>query len=415
MDEPMALYRSDRFASAAASGADWRDASRQVLERLKDVLSADNAYNIGFLYISDELAADADNILALLQSVTHIEHWVGTAAIGVFGGGGAEYDEQPALAVMVGAIDDADFCVFSSLGLDDRAALDLLEPWADRHDPMLVLVHGDYTQGVDIMQTLIRIEQATGGFIVGGLSSARHDAVQFADGPTRGGLSGVAFSQNVAIMTGLTQGCAPLGPVRTITRCEDTVIMELDGRRAFDVFAEDLRDMAQKRTGHSPENIKMKKEIFFDPHDVGPTDSIFRGEVHVAFPVSGTDQTDYMVRNVVGIDPDKGWLVVAQTVQNGDHMLFVHRDDRTVQADLSRMLLGLRDRMAKDHPGSEPSAALYISCAARVASDPNDRPLGEMALIHEVFGDIPMAGFYAGGEISNRRLYSYSGIIILFL
>ena len=65
----------------------------------------------------------------------------------------------------------------------------------------------------------------------------------------------------------------------------------------------------------------------------------------------------------------------------------------------------------------KPRAALYISCVARagVRFSETERTGGEMALLRAVLGDIPIAGFYAAGEISNNRLYGYTGIIALFL
>lgn len=404
----MTLYRSDRFVSTAVSGGDWREVVKIALQTLESALAEEDPYNVGFIYMTDDLADDAESILGLLRSVTNIERWVGMAAHGVCGTG-VSYTGHPALSVMLGRIKEEDFCIFPALGLDETTAPALLESWEEDQDSMLILVHGDSVEGVDMMQSLVKIEQLTSGFIVGGLSSSHTSSIQIADGLTGDGVSGVVLSKDVVAITGLTQGCAPLGPVRTITRCQDNIITELDGQRAFDVFSEDLKSMAQKKTGHSPDHVKIKEDIFLDPHDIGPTESMFRGEVHVAFPVSGADQRDYMVRNIMAVDPDEGCLMVAQTIQNGDHMLFVHRDDDTMQADLSRMLLEIRERAAKETGQmGDLAGALYISCAARAQS-------GEMALVREVLGDIPLAGFYAGGEISNRRLYSYSGIIILFL
>jgi len=179
--------------------------------------------------------------------------------------------------------------------------------------------------------------------------------------------------------------------------------MELDGQRVFEIFSSDLRDLAVSK-GAAEEN-----------EDTDIQETLFRGEVHVAFPVQGSDQKDYLVRNIVGIDPEKGWISVGHPVMNGEQMMFVHRNNQTVRTDLSRALLEIRSRLETERGSFKPQGALYISCMARAQPDFGVGPGGEMALVREIIGDIPLAGFYANGEISNRRFYGYTAILILFL
>jgi len=399
----MILYTSDSFASASAAGTDWRDTARKVLESLQSARTAGDDFNIGFIYISDKLTEDARSILDLFRSVTRIEHWTGAIGLGVCGAG-AEYVDEPAISAMIGRIPAKDFCVFPAIDLNPAPARAALEKWCDESDPMLVLVHGDPAADNDPAIILAQLEQLTGGFLAGGLSSSRTVHLQFADELTQGGVSGVAFSQNVPVASALTQGCAPIGSIHTITRCDEHVVMELDGQRAFDVFAADLRAMAARKSGRDPQETAGE-----DPGD------LFRGEVHVAFPVAGSDQRDYLVRNALGIDPDKGWIAVAHQVTNGEQMMFVHRDNETVRADLSRMLIDLRERIKGERGAFSPRGAIYISCVARTMSDFQGAAGGELKLVREIIGDVPLAGFYANGEISNRRIYGYTAVLILFL
>lgn len=405
----MGFYSSDSFASASAAGEDWRAAAKGVLAILQGGGAIDGRHNIGFLYISDLLADDAASILALFRSVLKIDHWVGAVGVGVCGTG-AEYVDQPAIAVMLGRIASADYCVFPPFDLNPEPARKTLEHWTDRQEPMLVLVHGDPLSDNDPAQALTQLERISGGFLAGGLSSSRTAHVQFANEVVQGGLCGVAFSQNVEVASMLSQGCAPIGPVHTITRCEDNIVMELDGQRAFDVFAADLRTMAGQKSGRPAEKIRLDA-----PAGENAGEDMFRGEVHIAFPVPGSDRQDYMVRQALGIDPDKGWIAVAHMVNNGEQMMFVHRDNDTVRADLSRSLIGLRTRLEAERGLFAPKGALYVSCVARAMSGFGGGPGGEMKLVREIIGDVPLAGFYANGEISNRRLYGYTAILILFL
>ena len=207
----------------------------------------------------------------------------------------------------------------------------------------------------------------------------------------------------------------PVGPVHTLTRCDDLIVMELDGQRAFDVFSADLRILAAEKSGNSPATVMMESGALFGKGGPAGADNPFQGEVHVAFPIPGSDRQDYLVRNVMGIDPDKGWIAVAHPAVNGERMMFVHRDHETVRTDLSRTLLSLRQRVTNENGGFVPKGAIYVSCVARTMSDFGDGPGGEMKLVREIIGDVPLAGFYANGEISNHRLYGYTALLILFL
>ena len=58
-------------------------------------------------------------------------------------------------------------------------------------------------------------DRTASGYLFGGLASSRGEAMHLADGVWRGGLSGVAFARDVALVSRVTQGCQPLGPVHT--------------------------------------------------------------------------------------------------------------------------------------------------------------------------------------------------------
>jgi small ligand-binding sensory domain FIST len=411
----MSLFANSHFASAAASGADWREASIKVLEELEGLDSGEQAFNIGFLYISDHLVKDAGSILSLFQSVLKIQNWVGTVGIGVCGCG-ESFIDKPAIAAMVGRFAEEDFCIFPDTQAEPEEENKKLKSWLETADPMMLFVHGDPLAEEDPARTLVKLEQSSGGYLVGGLSSSRHEHIQFAGDVFENNISGVAFSQNIRVATALSQGCTPIGPIHAITRGDDHTIRELDMQKASEVFENDLRSMAIKKIDRDPDTVHIQsglQEIRESvPDEFKP---IFRGEVHAAFPVSQSDQNDYLVRNIIGLDPEEGAMVISQSVMQGESIMFVHRDDETVRQDLSKTLLSLRERVKRDTGEFKPKAALYVSCVARAFSEFDGDKECEMKLVREVIGDIPMAGFYAGGEICNARLYGYTGIITLFL
>ena len=394
--------RQSPFVSAAATGADWREAARAALAQLQGREDEVKACTLGFLYITDALGPDAAHILELVRAVTGVKHWVGACGVGVCAAGAA-YVDKPAVALLMGAFAPDDVCLFPPVDLDIAPVRAALAPWLADHEPMLVLAHGDPLSDNDPAHTLTELAEEVGGFFAGGLASARGRHIQFADGVVEGGLSGAVFSADIEVMTTLSQGCAPMGARHTITRARENMVLELDGRPAFAVFAEELRALAQAG-GPSTEL------------EEGGTVNI-RGEVHVAFPVPGHEVRDYLVRHALGIDPDDGWIAVAYPVREGMPMMFVHRDDATVRADLSRALLELRERAIRQKGTFAPRGALYISCVARANGvfTENGAPGDEMMLVREILGDIPMAGFYANGEIAGGHLYGYTAVVIVFL
>ncbi|MBT7506966.1 MAG: histidine kinase, partial [Rhodospirillales bacterium] len=117
---------------------------------------------------------------------------------------------------------------------------------------------------------------------------------------------------------------------------------------------------------------------------------------------------DYMVRNLVALDPERGWLAIAGNVTPGDRIIFVRRDPASAREDMDRMLNDMKSRI----PG-EPKGGLYFSCVAR---GPNMfGAQGEEArMIHNILGDVPLVGFFGNGEVSDARLYAYTGVLALF-
>jgi small ligand-binding sensory domain FIST len=110
---------------------------------------------------------------------------------------------------------------------------------------------------------------------------------------------------------------------------------------------------------------------------------------------------------LTGIDPERGLIAVGHSVEPGDRLFFVRRDAAAAKRDLQTMLARTKSRLER------PKAGLYFSCLAR---GPNMFGPGsaERAILRETLGDIPVAGIFCNGEISNARLYGYTGVLALF-
>ena len=338
--------------------------------------------NIGFLYVTDPLAPALDATIKLFTSETGISRWIGSVAHGICATG-CEYFAEPAIAAMVGVVPENAFAIFDS-GTDGGLA-GATADWLGQHSNPFGIVHCD-PRNPQIAGLIPRLAEVTGGFLIGGLSSGEGAFWQVAgDGLTQGGISGAWFGDTVPVATGLSQGCVPIGPVHEVSECQDNIAIRLDGRAALEVFKDDIGE-----------------ELARDLRRLG-------GLVFAALPVAGSDRADYLVRNLLAIDPDEGLISIAAELEVGQKLMFCRRDPAAAKADLVRMLDDLKRRI-----GPNPRGAVYVSCLAR---GPNmfGPDSAELKTIQDSLGDLPLVGFFGNGEISHDRLYTYTGVLSVFL
>jgi small ligand-binding sensory domain FIST len=374
--------RKFRLAHAAgAVGDDWRAIADDCLEQLG---ASSAGGGLGCLYVTDALAEDYESIWRHLREGTGIADWVGTVGFGVCVGG-QEYFDRPAVVALACALPADAYCILPTLTRPGEPPPDDVLAWVAERRPQLGIVHGD-PRNAYLPAIVDSLGDDTECFLVGGLTASRGKSPQIAGEVTEGGLSGVLLAEDVAVISGLTQGCSPIGEIHEVTEARDNVLLQLDGRSALDVFKEDIGEVLAR-------NLER----------VG-------GYIHAALPITGSDTADYLVRNVMGIDPTNGWLSIGERLKAGDRLMFVRRDGPSAFEDLARMLSDVARRA--DGPAQ---AGLYFSCVAR---GPNlfGHDSEEMTAVAEAVGaGVPVVGFFANGEISNSRLYGYTGVLSLIL
>jgi len=335
---------------AFAHGSDWRR-SIAALGR--------PGRGLGFVYFTDALLDDAQEILAALKSQTGVTDWIGTVGTGILATG-TEYQDEPAIAAMIADFDA--FSVFSG-----RAPLSAAGHFA--------VVHAD--PGAPDLPGLVSDMSAkvSTGFVVGGVSSSRSQTVQIANEVLSGGISGAVLGEDVAVATRLTQGCTVYPGRFRVTEGEDNIIARLDGRPALEVLLEAAG---------------------------GETGSLL-----VGLPVPGSDTGDYTARNLVGVDRKNGLIAIGELVEPGMEILFCKRDAAAARKDLERILSSLKQAVPQAR------GALYYSCVARGEHMFGSRG-AELGLVKRSLGEVPLVGFFCNGEISRDRLYGYTGVLTVF-
>jgi small ligand-binding sensory domain FIST len=368
------------FSQAFATGGDWQAICEGLVAQLGTLPSG---AGLGFLYASDSLADQLGALVSGLRIKTGVPHWVGSLGSGICATGLESYD-TPAAAVMVTDLDPERFRLVPSARRDFSDFLARTAAWRMRHLASVAVVHGDPSNGRTPAMIEALADGLDGGYLVGGLTSSAGPLLQVTDEPVSGGVSGVLLAGDVPFVTGLTQGCSLLGRRHTVGTCQRNVIATLDDRPALDVLRETLGGVTDAELAH------------------------LGGQVFAALPVAGSDRPDYLVRNLVGIDPDQGLVAIGDLVEQGQPIQFARRDRDSAKADLVRMVRDLKHRL----PGPA-KGALYHTCLGRGRHLFGDDS-AELRLVEQELGPVPLVGFYANGEISHRRLYGYTGVLSVF-
>ncbi|MFO1271286.1 MAG: FIST C-terminal domain-containing protein [Rubrivivax sp.] len=393
------------FVCGHATHPDWRMAlslaAAQVdAQHARQEGGGSGPLTLGFAYFTDAYVPHAQALLAALKQRWPGVAWVGSVGVGV-AASGVEYLDEPALVLLLGALPAGRFEVFSGA-----------RPLA-RIEPYSALVHADPATP-ELAELIVEMSDRTAsGYLFGGLASSRAGAVHLADGVFTGGLSGVAFSADVPLVSRVTQGCQPVGPVRAVTAAERNIVVELDGRPAMPLLLEDLGigDLANARAALP----RLRRTL------VGLSD----GD---AAPLGPGRQfgPDVRVRHLIGLDPGRNAVALADLVEPGMRLAFCARDAEAARRDLVRICSEIREEVeapselaaaggtaAPVPAASRIRGALYISCAGR--GGPHfGGPSAELKIVQRALGDVPLAGFFAGGEIARHHLYGYTGVLTVF-
>lgn len=421
-----------------ATHPQWRMAAALALAQVRAQMALPayaKAPALGLLYITDHFAAQAQELLNYLSAeLPEITDWSGTVGVGVCVSN-AEYFDEPALALMLLELPCNEYRVFSGVAPLPRAGTsDFVAHTA--------LVHAD-GRTPDVAGLIAEMaERTTSGYVFGGLSASRGASVQFAVGGSgnlaghgaaggvfAGGLSGVAFSADVPLLSRVTQGCQPVGATHRITAAQDNVVLRLDGQPALDVLLDTLEVSLDGDPQHAVERVRHTLAGLMDADgasQVGRT---------------GHFGTDTRVRHIIGLDGARHGVALADQVETGMRLAFCQRNVAAARADLMRICAEIREELAPQElepvslnapadaglaplhgalgatslpqPGRHITGAIYVSCSGRGGAH-FGAPGAELQIVRHALGDVPLVGFFAGGEIAHQHLYGYTGVLTVF-
>ena len=411
------------FPFGHATHPQWQMAAGLVLAQLRAQMALHGyarSPTLGILYITDHYATDAQEILDHFGAeLPYVPDWTGTVGVGI-ASSNVEYFDEPALTVMLCELPTDQYRVFSGVA-----------PLGLGFEPYTALVHADASTP-DVAELISEMAGRTAtGYLFGGLAASRTEAVQFAVGGNgnirgqgaaggvfRGGLSGVAFGEGVTLVSRVTQGCQPVGPQRLITAAQANVITELDDEPALDVLLRDTHiSLDEPQEAMTALRATLVGLVQPGADVVGRT---------------GNFGSDVVVRHIIGLDPARRGVAVADKVETGMRMAFCQRNAHAAKADLVRICAEIReelepeemtlpvaaalasnDAQAAPSPERRIAGAIYVSCAGR--GGPHfGGPSAELQIVRRALGDVPLVGFFAGGEIARDHLYGYTGVLTVF-
>ncbi|MBT9476747.1 FIST N-terminal domain-containing protein [Polaromonas sp.] len=423
------------FPYGHATHPQWQMAAGLVLAQLRAYMATPgyaDSPTLALLYITDHYAADAQEILDHLSAeLPFVTDWSGTVGVGI-AANNVEYFDEPAMAVMLCEFPHDQYRVFSGVSPLPPASSGLFKAHT-------ALVHADAATP-DVAELIEEMAQRTeSGYVFGGLASSRGVAVQFAlsghgnvkgqgaaGGVFSGGLSGVAFARDpsgsMALMSRVTQGCLPVSKEHEITACDANMVTGLDGQPALDVMLADL-GVSLEQPREALTKVRMTLVGLSPLQDTLSDARVKR---------TGQFGGDVLVRHLIGLDPARRGVAIADVPALGMKLAFCERNAEAARADLVRICAEIREELEPEEVSREVASALnapdaesaphaarriagaiYVSCSGR--GGPHfGAPSAELQIVRRALGDVPLVGFFAGGEIARNHLYGYTGVLTVF-
>ena len=383
-----------QFAVALSKTVETESAARAAAEDIRAQLSA-APVDLACVFFSAHHAARADLLAHVLTGMLRPSLLIGCSGEGVIAGA-EELETAPAITVWAAVLPDVNLHPLRSSFSPTHDRLHLAGwPEPEVEDASFLLLADPFTTPVQDILGFLE-ERYPGAKAVGGLAGGGQEAgmnrLVLNDQVFDGGLVGVRLSGAVDIRPVISQGCRLIGDRFVVTKAERNLIHELGGVPALErleaVF-ESLTDEDRQRAHRA-----LHLGIVIDEHR------------------NRFERGDFLIRNLLGADRTTGTVAIGDVVQEGQTVQFHLRDAESATDDLNSLLA--TDRAEHRRP---PLGALMFSCCGR-GRGLFGRPNHDVAVTMERLGPIPIAGFFAQGEIGpigNRNfLHGYTASLALF-
>ena len=374
--------------------------------------------DLGILFISSAYATDYSRLVPLLLEKLPISTLIGCSGGGIVGMDGnhlpCEVEGEPALSLTVAKLPETTIQPFYITG-EELPDLDSSpQAWSKILDidpqtqPDFILLSDPFASRInDLLQGL---DFAYPGSVkVGGLASVQvsgapnalffHTPNHSGSALRQKGTVGIALSGNIKVETIVAQGCRPIGHPYRVSQGERNIILELaemEGESAPSPPLVMLRQVIQTLNDKDQELVQ---------------NSLFIGVARNEFKLQ-LQQGDFLIRNLLGVDPRVGAMAIGDRVRPGQRVQFHLRDEKTSAEDLQYLLENYTQDQANNASG-----ALMFSCLGRGESL-YGVPNFDSNLFRRYLGDIALGGFFCNGEIGpvggETFLHGYTSAFAIF-
>jgi small ligand-binding sensory domain FIST len=386
-----------RCASALSTREHAGDALDEALQSAGESLGGDA--DLAFLFVSASHAAAADGLASAACERLGTSNVLGCTAESIVATG-REVEEGPAVALWLARWPGSSLTPMH-LEFERTAEGGALKGWPDAlsaewpADSFLLLLGEPFSFPADFLLDRLN-EDRPGVPVMGGMASgaAQPGENRLILGSQTYAEGAVALhgSGGVRLRTVVSQGCRPIGRPLVVTKAERNVLYELGGKPA----------LAQLRT------------IF----DALPTSEqrLVQRALHVGRVVSEYqerfEQGDFLVRNVIGIDANTGAIAIGDYVRPGQTVQFHIRDEEAASAELAQLL-----STAREEETAPPAGGLLFTCNGR-GTRMFSQPDHDAQAIAQALGPVPLAGFFAQGEIGpigrQNFMHGFTASLALF-
>ncbi|WP_448564475.1 FIST signal transduction protein [Trichothermofontia sp.] len=407
------------WSSALSTRPSLEAAIADVVARAKQDLAGARP-DLGILFISAAFTSEFPRVLPLLHDYLDLPALIGCAGGGVIGravtGKTHEIESAPALALTLAHLPGVKVNTFH---IEAANLPDLDGPpsaWVDltgvdpRDRPQFILLAdpgsarvSDLLQGLDFaypQSVKLGGLASSGGMMVEG-SGLFCDRRLYTAGTV-----GVALSGAIQVDAIVAQGCRPIGHLYRVTEGRHNILLELQG-------LDEMGDQAIT-AGQSPLTALQSVVQDLDEADRQLAQhSLFIGVARNEFQTT-LEHGDFLIRNLLGVDPRVGAIAIGDRVRPGQRIQFHLRDAHTSAEDLEVLL----QRYQRTHQTeSQPVGALMFACLGR-GEGLYQQPNFDSQLFQRYLGNIPLSGFFCNGEIGpiggSTFLHGYTSVFGIF-
>ena len=273
------------------------------------------------------------------------------------------------------------------------AARPQLQVGGRRHDVLALLIFENCVRQVIGFFQQDVAHPPLGGLASGDQREQRTQVYLNGDVYEEGGVA-LSVGGQVALQSVISQGCMPIGETWTITRAEGNVIHEIGNQPAYEVLVETFESLSDT------EKEKARDNLF-----VGLVVNEYLEEFH---------RGDFLVRNLIGVDPDNGAIAIGALPRAGQTLQFQRRDARAAGEDMDELL----HRASRSLEEDTIFGGCLCCCNGRGKNlfGAADHDSG---LVQHHFGDMGLSGFFCNGEIGpigeTNFLHGYTASLALFV